>query len=59
MGVLSNKNDDGKIVKKFSDGGCLKAYKNGTTERIRFTKTREVHDFDGPFGKVSIWSKRK
>jgi len=35
-----------------------KEYDDGTTERVRFTKTREVHDFDGPHGKVSIWSKR-
>lgn len=36
-----------------------KAYNDGTTEKIRYTKTREVHDFDGPSGKASIWSKRK
>ena len=53
------KEDKGKVVKKFSDGGYLRLYKNGTSERVRFTKTREVHDFDGPFGKVSIWSKRR
>lgn len=34
-------------------------YDDGTTEKIRFTKTREVHDFDGPGGKASIWSKRR
>ncbi len=36
-----------------------KAYDDGTTEKIRYTKTREVHDFDGPNGKASICSKRK
>lgn len=36
-----------------------KEYDDGTTEKIRYTKTREVHDFDGPNGKASIWSKRK
>ncbi len=59
MGLLNSKHDNGKVVKKFSDGGYLKTYKNGTTERIRFTKTREDRDFDSPFGKVSIWSKKK
>ena len=34
-------------------------YEDVTTEKIRFTKTREVHDFDGPRGKASIWRKRK
>ena len=53
------KKDNGKITKTFSDGGYVKAYKDGTTERVRFTKTREVHDFDGPRGRASIWSKRK
>lgn len=36
-----------------------KTYDDGTTEKIRYTKTREVHDFDGSSGKASIWSKRK
>ena len=34
-------------------------YNSGTVERVRFTKTREVHDFDGPNGKMSVWSKKK
>lgn len=34
-------------------------YESGTIERVRFTKTREVHDFDGPNGKASIWRKNK
>lgn len=54
----SNK-DDGKMVKLYSDGGYKKEYQDGTTERVRFTKTREVHDFDGPYGKMSVWSRRK
>jgi len=33
----------------------LLKYDDGTTERVRFTKTREVHDFDGPSGKISVW----
>lgn len=53
------KKDSGKIVDFFKDGGYKKEYKDGTTERVRFTKTREVHDFDGPYGKMSVWSKRK
>lgn len=59
MGLFGSKKDSGKIIQKFSDGGFLKKYKDGTTERVRFTKTREVHDFDGPRGKMSVWSKRK
>ena len=55
---FKKREDKGKITKRFSDGGYLKIYKNGTTERVRFTKTREVHDFDGPNGKASIWSRR-
>ena len=52
-------NNDGIITKRYSDGGYLKQYNDGTTERVRFTKTREVHDFNGPKGKGSVWSKRK
>lgn len=35
-------------------------YPDGTTERVRFTKTREVHDILDALGnrKCSIWSKR-
>ena len=59
MGLLKAKKDNGKITQKFADGGYMKQYKDGTTERVRFTKTRVVHDFDGSRGKASIWSKRK
>ncbi len=59
MGLFSRKDDKGKITKKFDDGGYEKKYKDGTTERVRFTKTREVHDFDGPRGKASIWRDTK
>ena len=54
----NSKNDKGKVVKHYSDGGYKKEYADGTTERVRFTKTREVHDFDGPKGKMSVWSRR-
>ena len=56
MGLFKDK---GKITERYDDGGYLKKYRDGTTERVRFTKTREVHDFDGPRGKASIWSSRK
>lgn len=59
MGIFKEKKDNGKIIERYADGGYKKTYKDGTTERVRFTKTREVHDFDGPRGKASIWSKRK
>lgn len=54
MGLFGGKKDKGKVTQRFSDGGYEKIYKDGTTERVRFTKTREVHDFDGPRGKASI-----
>lgn len=59
MGLFGKGKDKGKVTQRFSDGGYEKKYKDGTTERVRFTKTREVHDFDGPRGKASIWSKIK
>lgn len=57
--MFGKKRDNGKITERYDDGGYLKKYKDGTTERVRFTKTREVHDFDGPRGKMSVWSKRR
>ncbi len=56
---IFSKKDKGKITQRFADGGDEKKYKDGVTERVRFTKTREVHDFDGPRGKMSVWSTRK
>ena len=56
---IGSRKDNGKVVERYADGGYKKTYSDGTTERVRFTKTREVHDFDGPYGKASIWSKRK
>ncbi len=50
------KEDKGTVTKKFTDGGYEKKYKDGTTEKVRFTKRKgEVHDFDGPKGKMSVW----
>ena len=59
MGLFGAKNDNGKVTQRFADGGYVKQYKDGTMERVRFTKTREVYDFDGPRGKASISSRRK
>ena len=42
MGLFGAKKDNGKVTQRFADGGYLKQYKDGTTERVRFTKTREV-----------------
>ena len=50
--------DNGRVVQRFGDAGYIKEYRDGTTERVRFTKTREVHDFDGPNGKMSIWKRK-
>ena len=59
MAKQGKNNDEGKVTRTFADGGYEKKYADGTTERVRFTKTREVHDFDGPRGRASIWTKRK
>lgn len=59
MWLFGGKKDNGKVTQRYSDGGYLKEYKAGTTEKVQFAKTREVRVFDGPRGKVSIWSKRK
>lgn len=59
MGMFGSKKDNGKVTQRFADGGYEKKYKDGTTEKVRYTKTREVHDFDGPHGKMSMWTKRK
>ena len=59
MSLFNKKKDNGKITKTYPDGRYEKKYKDDTIERVRFTKTREVHDFDGPYGKMSVWSKRK
>ena len=56
---MGHKKDNGTVTQRFADGGYEKKYKDGTTEKVRFTKTREVHDFDGPYGKMSMWTKRK
>ncbi len=43
-------------TKDFPDGGYEQVYEDGTRERVRFTKTREVHDFTDASGeKVSVW----
>ena len=50
---------EGKITQRYKDGGYLKEYDDGTKERVRFTKTREVHEFDGSKGKATIWKRLK
>lgn len=60
MGLFGNLfKDRGKVVERGDDGSYTRKYKDGTTEKVRFTKTREVHDFDGPGGKGRVWSKRR
>ena len=59
MGLFGAKKDSGKVTQRFADGGYVKQYKDGTTERVHFTKTREMHDFDGSHGKASTWTKRR
>ena len=59
MGLFGATKDKGKVTQRSADGGYVKQYKDGTTERVRFTKTREVHEFDGPNGKMRIWGKKK
>lgn len=58
-GVVNDVSENNIIPEEGSNGYIFeKTYNDGTTEKIRYTKTREVHDFDGPNGKVSIWTKR-
>lgn len=58
-GAVSDVSENNIIPEEGSNGYVFeKAYDDGTTEKIRFTKTREVHDFDGANGKASIWKKR-
>ncbi len=58
-GAVNDVSENNIIPEEGSNGYVFeKAYDDGTTEKIRFTKTREVHDFDGPNGKASIWHKR-
>ena len=58
-GIVNDVPDSNIISEEGSYGHVFeKEYDDGTTEKIRFTKTREIHDFDGPKGKASIWSKR-
>ncbi len=58
---LENDVSEKNIIPESGSKGYVltKKYDDGVTERIRFTKTREVHDFDGPKGKMSVWSKRR
>lgn len=59
-GVVNDVSENNIIPLEGSKGYVFeKTYDDGTTEKIRYTKTREVHDFDGPRGKASIWSKRR
>ena len=58
-GTVNDVSESNIIPEEGSNGYVFeKEYDDGTTEKIRYTKTREVHDFDGPKGKGSIWSKR-
>lgn len=58
-GTLNDVSENNIIPEEGSKGYVFeKEYEDGTTEKIRFTKNREVHDFDGKNGKASIWSKR-
>lgn len=58
-GTRNDVSEDNIISEKGSKGYVFeKLHEDGTTEKIRFTKTREVHDFDGPRGKMNIWKKR-
>jgi hypothetical protein len=58
-GTVNDVSENNIISEEGSKGYVFeKTYDDGTTEKIRFTKTREVHDFDGPKGKARIWTKR-
>ena len=57
------KNDVSKknIVPKSGSKGWVfkKTHNDGTVEKVRYTKTREIREFDGKNGKMTFWSKRK
>ena len=58
-GYVNDVSENNIIPASGSNGYVFsKKHEDGVTERIRFTKTREVHDFDGPKGKASIWKRR-
>ena len=58
-GTVNDVSENNIIPEQGSNGYVYEeTYADGTTEKVRFTKTREVHDFDGPNGKGSVWSKR-
>ena len=58
-GAINDVSENNIIAEEGSNGYVFeKTYDDDTTEKIRFTKTREVHDFNGSNGKASIWSKR-
>ncbi|WP_295579951.1 Sec23/Sec24 zinc finger-containing protein [uncultured Oscillibacter sp.] len=58
-GTMNDVSEENIIPENGSDGYVFETeYEDGTTEKIRYTKTREVHDFDGSNGKMSIWRKR-
>ena len=55
------RDQDKKIVPKSGSKGWVfkKTHNDGTVERVRYTKTREIREFDGKNGKMTFWSKRK
>ena len=59
-GIVNDVSENNIIPENGSKDYVLtKKHDDGVIERIRFTKTREVHDFDGPKGKMSVWSRRR
>ena len=58
-GATTDVSEQNIIPESGSNGYVFETeYEDGTIEKIRYTKTREIHDFDGPNGKISIWHKR-
>lgn len=53
MGLFEAKKDNDNVTQRFAGGGYVKQYKDSTTERVRFIKTREALDLDGPSTKAA------
>lgn len=58
-GYLNDVSKDNIIPEEGSKGYVYETVlEDGTTEKIRYTKKYEVHDFDGPKGKASVYGDR-
>ena len=58
-GTINDVSENNIIPENISTGYVYEeTLEDGSKERIRYTKTREVHEFEGPFGKIFGWKRR-